>query len=74
VASEGIFFMPPGFEPCLVSPSTGELTITLQECWHEPQIYACKVQIKIAYQAYCMPTTELMYYNAGYMLNAGKQS
>ena len=49
-------------------------SLPLQECWHEPQIYAWWVQIKIVYQAYCMPITELMYYNAGYMLNAGKQS
>jgi hypothetical protein len=35
VASEGIFFLlPPGFEPWLVSPSTEELTTTIQECWH----------------------------------------
>jgi len=26
---EGIFFVPPGFEPWLVSPSTGEVTTTL---------------------------------------------
>jgi hypothetical protein len=38
------------------------------------QTYACTGHMKIAYQAYCMPITELINHNAGYMLNAGTLS